>query len=289
MNEQINKGALWEKDSEWLRSSRLDMWNPDYFSFLVRQVWKIDRPVKIIDFGCGIGYLASVLLPLLPKGSSYTGLDVNNILLEDARAAFADTEWPVEFIQQDLTKYIPEEKYDIAICQTLLIHIPSPFPVLKKMVDSVAPGGRVICIEPSWAFTSIGTYRHGMETYSYEDFGTYQKLHDNALKIGVRDPYIGIKLPALMHDLGLKNIDIRINDKANFTFKEPDRAKASEDRDERRKKHALKEYFISLGLEPDETERHLENILKTEDFENDREEPLPIVSVSAWLISFGEK
>jgi 16S rRNA G1207 methylase RsmC len=31
--------------------------------------------VKIIDFGCGYGYLGMKLLPLLPKGSTYTGVD----------------------------------------------------------------------------------------------------------------------------------------------------------------------------------------------------------------------
>ncbi|WP_408070210.1 hypothetical protein [Butyrivibrio sp. JL13D10] len=36
------------------------MWNNDYFEFLVKCVWKIDKPVRIIDFGCGYGFLAQM-------------------------------------------------------------------------------------------------------------------------------------------------------------------------------------------------------------------------------------
>ncbi len=282
--------TLWAKDSEWLKSSRKDMWNPEYFSFLVSNVWKIDKPVNIIDFGCGIGYLGSVLLPLLPKGSSYTGLDSAAHLINEARSIFAGTEWNAEFVEEDITSYVPVEKYDIAICQTVLIHIPAPVAVLEKMARSVVTGGRVICIEPNWAFTCAGTYRHNMEVYSYEDFGLHQKINDRAVKNGTRDPYIGIKLPAYMHDLGLKNIDIRINDKASFAFKTPDKEKVSKDRTERREKRFNNaDFYVSAGLDRQEAERHVESILRTEDYENNRDEPLPTVNAMAWLISYGEK
>ena len=285
-----NKNTRWEKNSEWLRSSRLDMWNGDYFEFLVKHVWKFNKPVRIVDFGCGIGYLGSVLLPLLPEGSSYTGLDISEILLNDARGIFTDKEWDTEFIQQDLRMYIPEEKYDIAICQTLLIHLSAPLTALEKMVRSVVPGGFVICVEPNWMFTHFGTYRHGMEVYSYEDAGIHQKWFDTILKRGVRDPYIGIKLPAMMHDLGLKNIDIRINDRANFKFQEPNKAKLSKSREERRVNRANNaEFYIGGGLDPNDAENLVESFLKTEDYVNDREKPLAVVSAMAWLVSYGEK
>lgn len=49
-------------------------WNDDYFAFLVREVWKLDRPVDVLDFGCGFGFLGRKLLPLLPEESTYTGI-----------------------------------------------------------------------------------------------------------------------------------------------------------------------------------------------------------------------
>ena len=93
MNEQPINKTYWDGRIEYLRDSRKNLWNPDYFSFLVKQVWKMDKPIRIVDFGCGMGYLGSVLMPLLPEGSTYTGLDIGAKLLEQARTAFADSPW----------------------------------------------------------------------------------------------------------------------------------------------------------------------------------------------------
>ena len=49
----------WGLKKEYLHSTRKNLWNNDYFEFLVKGVWKIDKPVRIIDFGCGYGYLAA--------------------------------------------------------------------------------------------------------------------------------------------------------------------------------------------------------------------------------------
>ena len=282
MNEQINKGTLWEKNSEWLRDSRKNLWNPEYFELLVKQVWKIDKPVKIVDFGCGIGYLGSILLPLLPEGSVYTGLDISSMLLEEARKIFADSTWETKFIEQDLTQYIPEEKYDIAICQTLLIHVPYPITILEKMVKSVLPGGRVICMEPNWVFTHTGGYRHGREEYLDRDWG-FKDTFARALKDDGVDRCIGIKLPAFMHDLGLKNVDMRINDKAGVGFED--------------NLHTLREFYTHKGLLPHntpekyrESEQYLKENIIAENYRNNNKSPFPSIGIGlGLLISYGEK
>lgn len=43
--------------------------------FLIEQVWKIDRPVNVLDCGCGYGFLGMLIMPFLPKGSACTGID----------------------------------------------------------------------------------------------------------------------------------------------------------------------------------------------------------------------
>ena len=40
----------WGQEKDYMASTRQHMWNNDYFEFLVKCVWKIDKPVKIIDF-----------------------------------------------------------------------------------------------------------------------------------------------------------------------------------------------------------------------------------------------
>ena len=65
----------WEDRFESLRASRVLTHNADYLEFLVSKVWRIDRqPLKIVEFGCGYGRFASMLLPLLASGSSSLAL-----------------------------------------------------------------------------------------------------------------------------------------------------------------------------------------------------------------------
>lgn len=48
---------IWNSAVEYLKKSRTNWWNKDYMEFLIEKVWKIAKPVSIIDFGCGIGFL----------------------------------------------------------------------------------------------------------------------------------------------------------------------------------------------------------------------------------------
>ena len=71
---------------------------------LVNTVWKITKPVHIVDYGCGYGYLGLVLMPLLPKGSKYTGIDSGETLLAEARALFRLLPYESEFMEGMLQK-----------------------------------------------------------------------------------------------------------------------------------------------------------------------------------------
>ena len=78
----------WDTKLEYLKRTRDLYYNDDYIEFLVNYVWKLSKPVHIIDFGCGYGYLGLKLLPLLPKGSTYTGVDKGEQLISQARELF---------------------------------------------------------------------------------------------------------------------------------------------------------------------------------------------------------
>lgn len=67
---------FWEQKLEYLLRTRNNMWNSDYMEFLITKVWKIDKPVKVLDCGCGCGFLGLLMMPFLPSGSTYTGIDI---------------------------------------------------------------------------------------------------------------------------------------------------------------------------------------------------------------------
>lgn len=202
----------WNKEIDYLQSTRQRMWNDDYFEFLVRQVWKIDKPVSVLDIGCGYGDLGLRLLPHIPEGSSYTGIDIADELIQKAKDIFKTSKYRTEFEVADLMEYEPVEQYNVVICQAVLRHISRAKVVLQKMVASAKKDGLVICIEPSRRMENAGLF---IDAPGYDVFENDQFLKERwkteAIS-GGRDFLIGMKIPQYMRELGLKNVDVRVND-----------------------------------------------------------------------------
>ena len=52
---------------------------------------------RILDLGCGYGDLGLRLLPLVPDGSSYTGVDMADELINKGRDIFQTTKYETKF------------------------------------------------------------------------------------------------------------------------------------------------------------------------------------------------
>ncbi len=125
-------------------------------------------------FGCGFGYLGLKLLPLLPEGSTYTGLDLGSKLLEEGKRIFASLPYEAEFLYGDIQEYEPERKYDIALCHAFLLHMPNPEKILGKMIASVVVNGMVIAFEPHWIANSANFHLDGYPQSSVVQHGLLQ-------------------------------------------------------------------------------------------------------------------
>lgn len=118
----------WNGKTDKLFKNRKYFWNDDYLKFLVENVWHIDSPIDIIEFRCGDGFLGMKLLEILPKGSTYTGVD-NEYFTSKAELNFRDSELKAKFIVSDIYSFDVEERYDMAICQAGLRHMNKPMEV----------------------------------------------------------------------------------------------------------------------------------------------------------------
>lgn len=206
----------WDQQIEYLQKTRDLYYNDDYLEFLVRSVWKITEPVSIIDYGCGYGYMGLKLLPLLPAGSSYTGVDQGKQLLQKAQEIYQQLPYATNFIQADLNESIIEGEYDIALCHAFLLHMNEPKSVLKKMIDAVRDGGRIICFEPHWLANMANFDLEGVEQSKIVQLGVLQKLFELDAQRHGRDGNMGIKLPSYLSALGVQEIECRVSDKVNF-------------------------------------------------------------------------
>lgn len=205
----------WNSQSDKFHISRKYLWNDDYLKFLVENVWKIHDPIDIIDFRCGDGYLGMKLLKLLPKGSSYTGID-NEYYIKKAQEKYSNNNEKVNFIVSDLYEPKIDKNYDMVILQVGLRHMNQPLKVLSNMVECAKENGIVVSIEVNREIENIGFYFNGM---NYEYLCTafnFRKLWHKELEEEGRDYAIGMRIPFYMQQLGLKDIDVRMNDKVMY-------------------------------------------------------------------------
>lgn len=291
----------WNDKVDWLKAIRAGWFNEDYIEFLVDKVWKIREPVDIIDFGCGYGYVGLILLPILPKGSTYTGIDIADNLLSEAQNIFKNIGYETTFVKADLNDYVTNEKYDIAISQAVLRHIPDAKNILDKMIQSVIDGGLVICMETDMEMEKAGQYFSGLDHTELGMMPLMRKMWKKEVLDGGRDYRFAVKIPSLMQEIGLHDVRIRISDSAIFINPYEDKLIHSKKYDTLTKawgwnKQLTKEEktnyidsLISRGLSKNEAELYAnyEQVIRKHVMEN--KESACIIKAPCTVISFGIK
>lgn len=209
----------WDDKLEHLKRSRFLYHNDDYFEFLVRNVWCLDNACKIADFGCGFGYIGTKLLPLLPAGSSYTGIDKSVPLLAEGKRIYSELPFQYQFIHSEVYNVpIEDNSFDVTISHAVLMHLKRPVDALNEMIRVTRDGGLVITCDANRNAWNALFYIDRVNTQEVTPLSLFQQMNkDIREKTGI-DYNIGIKTPVLMHKVGLKNIGCRISDCVTYLF-----------------------------------------------------------------------
>lgn len=291
--------SFWNQSNEYITASRYDMWNDDYLQFLINHVWKITGPVRIADFGCGYGYLGMKILPLLPPGSSYLGLEIKESRIKKAEEIFKELNYDVSFIKCDYNDYLIDSEFDIVICQTVLRHSPNPKEILAKMIETCKSGGLVVSIDVNRVIENAGLYIHN---YDYKPLQKSQLLQKNwAVEFDKegRDYAIGHKMPCYMKELGLKQIACRMNDRVSFI--DPDNSPESYHQAlaslvtsnqwdkpfTKSRKDKITKFFMTRGMTKNEIDEFIDLHEKEAEYVNSN--TVSIVKSKGFLISYGWK
>jgi 2-polyprenyl-3-methyl-5-hydroxy-6-metoxy-1,4-benzoquinol methylase len=103
-----------------------------------------DRPsAKVLDVGCGPGWLAEALHG---QGHEVTGVDLHHEPGVEARTD--------RFVQADLEAGLPDALgggYDVVVAADVIEHVRRPDQLLAQMADRLRPGGTVIASVPNFA------------------------------------------------------------------------------------------------------------------------------------------
>ena len=103
-------------------------------------------PVRVLDLGCGGGFLAN---HLAAHGHEVTGLDTIAANLAVARAR--DATGRVRYVQGDaLALPFADEEFDRVVAAEVLEHIPADTAAIDELVRVLRPGGTIAVSVPRW-------------------------------------------------------------------------------------------------------------------------------------------
>jgi len=124
MPDQVN-GLL----SPWLRRRRVNMIKP-YLEG------------KILDIGCGVGYLSE----FVPK-NLYYGMDIDEVSLEIAHKRYPGVRFE--------SKYPEGEQFETIVLLAVIEHVDDPTYFLKQLKSLLVPSGRILLTTPNSLLNSV--------------------------------------------------------------------------------------------------------------------------------------
>ncbi len=136
-------------DRDWLETKASDAFfeetprYPDIAHVIVQL-----QPRKLLDVGCGSGYLAKLLKARVP-GLVVHGMDISSVALERARN-YTDQVWQVDLDKTDLP--VPSDQYDTVTCIEVLEHLYDPNHAMREIARVLVPGGSTVVTVPNLAY-----------------------------------------------------------------------------------------------------------------------------------------
>lgn len=126
----------------------------------IRAHVKTGRPARVLEIGCGPGYLS---LELARAGHDVTGIDVSGGAIEVARSFSESDPWisergPLRFVHGDFLSQdvLSDGGFDAIVFCGALHHFPQQAEVGDRARQLLAPGGIVIVHEPTRDRYTVG-------------------------------------------------------------------------------------------------------------------------------------
>lgn len=175
--------------------------------------------ITAVDLGCGLGYLGWTFWKHFGNDSTYVGVDCSIKLLREAMDI--SPEWSeggkAWFLNGSAYSIpMPDECAEWVMCQTLLMHLEFPEDALNEMIRITKPGGMIMCMEPDNVSASLSIPFSSTPALSVKEKLEQFKMQliwaEGRKRLGRGDWSIGKKVPKMMADLGLINIDAIHND-----------------------------------------------------------------------------
>jgi SAM-dependent methyltransferase len=181
-------------DAERERLSHLEDFLDTYTARRLDQIG-IASGWRSLEVGAGHGSVARMLASRVGPSGAVVATDVDLRFL---------TELPsnVEVRRHDIeTSDLGQALYDFIHCRAVLMWLREPGKALQRMISALKPGGWLLAEELDWGFCTLGQHLDAL--WATEYMHNLFRRHEAA---GIRHPYFGRTLPALVAAAGFDNL-----------------------------------------------------------------------------------
>lgn len=246
--------------AECFGADRDFFWNPDFLELIARRL-DLGAVQAAADVGCGVGHWSTRLYPHLATGARLVGIDRERSHVADylrrVRSVLPNPASVSAFVAEAERLPLPDRAYDLATCQTLLLHLAHPEAALAEMIRITRPGGLVLCVEPNnlvgrLPFSGLMD-QHPPDRLVHLSELAWRYVVGRARR-GLGAEFVGERLPGLLAGLGLEAVQVWLSDRAALMI--PPYASAAE----RAAREAVDEWR-SEGIGPFDRDEARANVL----------------------------
>jgi arsenite methyltransferase len=202
----VNKDSYYQDHWLEIEANRLDRyelmfeWRPEHAAML--DPADIQPGHRVVDFGCGPGFLSLALADLVGDSGHVYGLDINSEFIRRSmvRAEENNRQDKVTFLQlTEHTMPLENASVDRVICKNVLEYVPDLETTLRELKRILRKDGKILVIDSDWGFVVV-------EPWSADEV----KRFFGAASAAFREANIGRKLPAALKRAGFQNIEVAI-------------------------------------------------------------------------------
>jgi len=159
--------------------------------------------MDVLDLGCGSGDMTLEIARVAGSNGRVVGIDMDAGVLAEAKRASEGSGLPIEWRQGRIEEVDEDGAFDLVYARFLLSHLPDPRDALRRMCRAVRPFSRVVVED-----IDISAHVHWPPSAA---FRRYVELYTATALARGADPGIGPRLPALLIDAGLEDVEVAVS------------------------------------------------------------------------------
>jgi len=157
----------------------------------------VKRGEKILDVGCGVGFLSYEIALQTGDSGRVSGIDQNSEMIRHANKRCENLR-NTEFSEANANELpLPEESFDAACCTQVLLYVNDVAQVISEIKRVLKPAGRFIIVETDWRGVVLNS-----------NYDSITRKIFSAWDAAVPSPNLPVRLAPLLVENGFCNIDV---------------------------------------------------------------------------------